>query len=180
MGFTDAINGEKSKVDESYLPKINDFFAKKNAEMVKKEKLKSDKFVKTYIKKNKKAKKFDSGLVYLKTKSGKGKKPKAIDTVKVHYHGTFMDGKVFDSSVERKTPSEFPLNAVIACWTEGLQKMKIGEKATLVCPSDIAYGDAGRPPHIAPGTTLLFDVELLEIISKKETLKAKTKTKVKK
>lgn len=179
MGFTDALKGEKSKVDDSYLPKINDFFAKKNKEMVEKEKLKSDKFIKTYLKKNRKAKKFNSGLVYHRTKKGKGKKPKETDTVKVHYHGTFTDGKVFDSSVERKAPSEFPLNAVISCWTEGLQKMKIGEKATLVCPSDIAYGDAGRPPHIAPGTTLLFDVELLEIISKKEARKAKNKTKTK-
>ena len=100
-------------------------------------------------------------------KKGKGKSPKETDTVKVHYHGTTIDGKIFDSSVDRKQPAEFPLRAVISCWTEGLQKMKVGEKGTLLCPSDIAYGDAGRPPTIAPGATLMFDVELLDIVKKK-------------
>ena len=85
--------------------------------------------------------------------------------MKVHYHGTLTDGTVFDSSRERGEPVEFPLNQVIPCWTEGVQKMKVGETARLVCPSDIAYGDAGRP-GIPPGATLVFEVELLGIQGK--------------
>ena len=83
--------------------------------------------------------------------------------MRVHYHGTLPDGKVFDSSVQRGQPAEFQLNQVIPCWTEGLQKMKVGGKARLVCPSDLAYGDRGRP-SIPPGATLVFEVELLEIL----------------
>ena len=82
--------------------------------------------------------------------------------MKVHYHGTLRDGTVFDSSVERGEPATFPLNRVIPCWTEGVQKMKVGGKAKLVCPSNIAYGDRGAPPKIKPGATLVFEVELLE------------------
>ena len=89
---------------------------------------------------------------------------KATDKVKVHYHGTLIDGTVFDSSVERKQPIDFALNGVIPCWTEGVQMMKVGGKARLVCPSEIAYGDNGAPPKIKPGATLVFDVELLEIV----------------
>ena len=84
----------------------------------------------------------------------------------VHYTGKLTDGTVFDSSVERGQPATFPLRGVIPCWTEGVQKMKTGGKATLVCPSDIAYGDRGRPPTIKPGATLVFDVELIEIKEK--------------
>ena len=83
--------------------------------------------------------------------------------VLVHYHGTLPNGKVFDSSVERKEPIEFPLNQVIPAWTEGVGLMKIGGKSVLVCPSDIAYGDQGSPPVIPPGATLVFTVELLNI-----------------
>jgi FKBP-type peptidyl-prolyl cis-trans isomerase len=82
----------------------------------------------------------------------------------VHYHGTLTNGKVFDSSVERKEPATFPLNGVIPCWTEGVQKMKVGGKSKLVCPSELAYGERGAPPDIGPGATLVFDVELLEIV----------------
>jgi FKBP-type peptidyl-prolyl cis-trans isomerase FkpA len=108
--------------------------------------------------------KLDSGLVFKTITPGKGASPKATDVVRVHYHGTLMDGKVFDSSVERGEPAEFPLNGVIPCWTEGVQKMKVGEKAKLVCPPEIAYGDAGTPGGpIPPGATLVFEVELLGI-----------------
>src|SRR6185295_3867195 len=89
----------------------------------------------------------------------------ASDRVKVHYHGTLADGTVFDSSVDRGTPATFPLNGVIPCWTEGLQQMKVGGKSKLICPSDVAYGDRGSPPKIKPGSTLVFDVELLEIVA---------------
>ena len=104
-----------------------------------------------------------SGLVYLETQAGKGASPKPTDKVKVHYRGTLVDGTEFDSSIKRGQPAEFPLNGVIPCWTEGLQKMKVGGKAKLVCPSDIAYGDRGRP-SIPPGATLAFEVELLDIV----------------
>ena len=107
----------------------------------------------------------ESGLVYRTVEAGDGPSPAATDTVKVHYHGTFPNGEVFDSSRDRGEPIEFALTGVIACWTEGVQKMKVGETARLVCPSDIAYGDAGRP-GIPGGSTLIFEVELLGIKGK--------------
>jgi len=96
-------------------------------------------------------------------REGTGRSPSATDVVKVHYHGTFTDGKVFDSSVERGSPASFPLNGVIPCWTQGLQQMKVGGKAKLTCPPELAYGAAGAPPTIPPNSTLLFEVELLAI-----------------
>jgi FKBP-type peptidyl-prolyl cis-trans isomerase FkpA len=110
------------------------------------------------------AEKTASGLVYREIKAGTGESPTAASKVKVHYRGTLIDGTEFDSSYKRNTPATFPLGGVIKCWTEGLQKMKVGGKSELVCPSDIAYGDAGRPPAIPPGATLVFQVELLEIV----------------
>jgi len=108
--------------------------------------------------------KLASGLVYKTLKPGSGASPRATDTVRVHYHGTLPDGKVFDSSVQRGQPAEFAVNQVIPCWTEGVQRMKVGEKAKFVCPSEIAYGDAGTPDGtIPPGATLVFEVELLAI-----------------
>jgi FKBP-type peptidyl-prolyl cis-trans isomerase FkpA len=104
-----------------------------------------------------------SGLVYRTLQAGRGPSPKATDVVRVHYHGTLPDGRVFDSSRQRGQPVEFPLNGVIPCWTEGVQRMKVGETARLVCPSEIAYGDGGRGPDIPPGATLVFEVELLGI-----------------
>lgn len=94
---------------------------------------------------------------------GTGASPKATDVVEVHYHGTFEDGGVFDSSVDRGSPARFPLNRVIPCWTQGVQQMKVGGKARLVCPPDLAYGPAGKPPKIPPSATLVFEVELLGI-----------------
>jgi FKBP-type peptidyl-prolyl cis-trans isomerase FkpA len=105
-----------------------------------------------------------SGLIVTTIKPGTGPSPKPTDTVKVHYHGTLTDGTVFDSSVQRQEPASFPLNQVIPCWTEGVQTMKVGGKSRLVCPSTIAYGDRGAPPTIKPGATLVFEVELLEIV----------------
>ncbi len=110
------------------------------------------------------AQKLDSGLIYLEVMPGTGASPKPSDTVKVHYHGTLRDGTVFDSSVERGTPAQFPLDRVIPCWTEGVQKMKVGGKSKLTCPAEIAYGERGAPPKIAPGAALSFDVELIEIV----------------
>ncbi|MEO8099823.1 MAG: FKBP-type peptidyl-prolyl cis-trans isomerase [Acidobacteriota bacterium] len=104
-----------------------------------------------------------SGLVYRDLTVGTGASPKASDKVKVNYRGTLLNGTEFDSSYKRKEPIEFPLSGVIPCWTEGVQKMKIGGKAQLVCPSDIAYRDQGSPPLISGGATLIFEVELLAI-----------------
>jgi FKBP-type peptidyl-prolyl cis-trans isomerase FkpA len=105
----------------------------------------------------------DSGLQFTELRAGSGPSPGPSDVVVVHYHGTFPDGSVFDSSIERGSPATFPLNRVIPCWTEGLQRMKVGGKARLVCPPQIAYGARGAPPRIPPNATLNFEVELLEI-----------------
>jgi FKBP-type peptidyl-prolyl cis-trans isomerase FkpA len=104
-----------------------------------------------------------SGMIYRQLQAGSGDSPKATDTVKVQYRGTLVDGTEFDSSYRRNEPAQFALNRVIACWTEGVQKMKPGGKAVLVCPSDLAYGDQGRP-SIPGGATLIFNIELLEIV----------------
>ena len=105
-----------------------------------------------------------SGLVYKSIREGKGASPTPADTVKVHYRGTFADGKEFDSSYARNSPAQFPLGGVIPCWTEGVQKMKVGGKAKLTCPSKLAYGERGAGGgQIPPNAPLQFEVELLEI-----------------
>lgn len=104
-----------------------------------------------------------SGLVYRELRAGTGASPTATDTVKVNYRGTLVNGTVFDSSYSRNEPAEFPLDHVIPCWTEGLQKMKVGGKAMLACPSSLAYGDQGRP-SIPGGAALIFEIELLDIV----------------
>jgi len=109
------------------------------------------------------ARQTESGLVITELVAGSGDSPEASSVVKVHYHGTLRDGTVFDSSVERGEPAEFPLNRVIPCWTEGVATMKLGGKSRLVCPPDIAYGDRGSPPAIPGGSALVFEVELLEV-----------------
>lgn len=108
-----------------------------------------------------------SGLVYRSLKDGSGASPSATDSVKVHYRGTFPGGKEFDSSLARGKPAEFPLNGVIKCWTEGVQRMKVGGKARLTCPASIAYGERGASGGlIPPNATLHFEVELLGISGK--------------
>jgi len=104
-----------------------------------------------------------SGLQYMILTEGQGEKPTVASTVTTHYHGTTIDGEVFDSSVQRGTPASFPVNGVIAGWTEALQLMPIGSKWRLFVPSNLAYGDRGAGPKIGPHATLIFDVELLEI-----------------
>ena len=108
-----------------------------------------------------------SGLEYRLLKNGSGASPVATDVVRVHYRGTFPDGREFDSSIARGQPAEFPLNRVIKCWTEGVQKMKVGSKAKLVCPPAIAYGERGTPGGpIPPNATLIFEIELLDIVKR--------------
>lgn len=104
-----------------------------------------------------------SGMVYRALTEGSGASPKETDVVRVHYKGTFPDGKEFDSSYKRGQPTEFPLNRVIKCWTEGVQRMKVGGKAKLTCPPSLAYGDKGAGGTIPPNATLQFEVELLAI-----------------
>lgn len=103
-----------------------------------------------------------SGLVYRELRAGSGASPTATDTVKVHYRGTLVNGTEFDSSYRRNEPAQFRLNGVVPCWTEGVQRMKVGGKAVLVCPAGLAYGDGGRP-SIPGGAALIFEIELLEI-----------------
>jgi FKBP-type peptidyl-prolyl cis-trans isomerase FkpA len=174
QGMTDSVTGKKPLVElQVYGPKVNEMArgrasahaAADQAENEAKAKGEKDKG-KAYAEqaaKEEGAVKTASGLVMKTLKPGTGESPKATDKVRVHYHGTLIDGTVFDSSVQRGQPAEFPLNGVIPCWTEGVQKMKVGEKARLVCPSSIAYGDAGRP-SIPPGATLIFEVELLAVV----------------
>ena len=162
-GLTDAATGKKQQVDlDAYQPKIQALAQKKMNEASEALAAKDKGFM-DQVAKEKGAQKSASGMVFVPIREGSGPQPKETDTVKVNYKGTLVDGKEFDSSYKRGQPAEFPLNGVIKCWTEGLQKMKVGGKAKLVCPSSIAYGDQGRPPVIPAKATLVFEVELLEI-----------------
>jgi len=155
-GLTDATTNTKPLVEvEKYAPKLQQL-AKGRQDRVGKRFLED-------AAREKGAVKLPSGIVYKELTAGKGASPKATDTVRVNYRGTLTNGTEFDSSYKRNAPAEFPLNAVIPCWTEGVQRMKVGGKAQLVCPSDKAYGEQGSPPVIPPNATLVFEVELLGI-----------------
>ena len=164
-GLADGVLGRPRKVDPrasmEHIKQIRDTRA---AAVAAAEKKAGDAFV-AKAAAGSGAKKTESGLVITTIKAGTGPSPKATDKVKVHYHGTLTDGTVFDSSVQRGQPATFPLNGVIKCWTEGVQLMKVGGKSRLVCPSELAYGERGAPPRIKPGATLIFEVELLEIVA---------------
>jgi FKBP-type peptidyl-prolyl cis-trans isomerase FkpA len=164
-GFTDGIRDAgklKPAEMEAVLPKLQELYKTRMEANAKREKEAGAAYlVKAAAEKG--ANKTASGLVYRELKAGTGASPKPEDVVKVHYEGKFPSGKVFDSSVERKEPASFPLNGVIPCWTEGVGLMKVGGKAQIVCPPDLAYGEEGRPPQMPGGATLVFEVELLEI-----------------
>ena len=165
-GLTDGVLKRKPQVDlETFGPKIQGLAQARAAASADVEKKSSQAFLEKAAG-EKGATKTPSGLIISEIKPGTGDSPKPTDTVKVHYQGTLIDGTVFDSSIKRGEPATFPLNGVIKCWTEGLQLMKVGGKSRLVCPSDIAYGDRGSPPTIKPGATLVFEVELLDIVKK--------------
>lgn len=165
-GMTDGVLKKTPKVDlQTFGPKVNQLQQARVAALSETEKKTGAGFLAKAAAESG-AKKTESGAIVTTIKEGKGATPKATDTVKVHYHGTLIDGTVFDSSVKRGEPATFPLNQVIKCWTEGLQQVKVGGKSKLVCPSTVAYGDRGSPPTIKPGATLIFEVELLEIVQK--------------
>jgi FKBP-type peptidyl-prolyl cis-trans isomerase FkpA len=162
-GISDGATGKKAQVEpEQQMEKVNAFAQARSAAGADREKEAGRAYAEKAAKEQG-ATKLASGLVYKTLTAGTGPSPAATDKVKVNYEGKLTNGTVFDSSYKRGQPAEFPLNQVIKCWTEGVQKMKVGEKARLVCPSDIAYGDHGHPPTIPGGATLVFDVELLGI-----------------
>lgn len=165
LGMSDGVFKKEPKVAfDTYAPKLRALGEERMKLVAAEEKKASAEFL-AKAAGEKGAVKTDSGLIITEITPGTGESPKATDTVKVHYHGTLRDGTVFDSSVQRGTPATFGLNRVIPCWTEGLQRMKVGGKSKLVCPSEIAYQDRGQPPKIKPGAALVFEVELLEIVA---------------
>jgi FKBP-type peptidyl-prolyl cis-trans isomerase FkpA/FKBP-type peptidyl-prolyl cis-trans isomerase FklB len=163
-GITDGVLRKERKVDlQTYAPKVQELQRARVAAMAAAEKKAGQAFLDKAAG-EKGATKTASGLVIATLKAGTGGTPKATDKVKVHYTGTLTDGTVFDSSVQRGEPATFPLNGVIKCWSEAVQLMKVGGKSRLVCPASLAYGDRGAPPRIKPGATLVFEVELLDIV----------------
>lgn len=161
--LADAYAGKPAIDLDEWGPKIQAFANLRGARLVEKQKEAGAAYL-TKAAAAANAIKADSGIVYVETAAGTGATPTAADIVKVHYRGTLINGTEFDSSYSRNEPAEFPLSGVIRCWTEGVQRMKVGGKARLVCPSDLAYGDRGND-DIPGGSTLVFDIELLEIVS---------------
>lgn len=163
-GLTDGLLNRPRKVDlPAYAPKLQELQKSRLSVAAASEKKVSQAFLEKAAA-EKGASKTASGVIVTTVKPGTGPSPAASDKVKVHYTGTLIDGTVFDSSVQRGQPATFPLSGVIKCWSEGIPTMKVGGKAKLVCPADVAYGDRGMPPAIKPGATLVFEVELLEIV----------------
>jgi FKBP-type peptidyl-prolyl cis-trans isomerase FkpA len=162
-GFNDGALGKTAQVDmNKYGPLIEQLARTRAGANAQVEKDKAKAYLETAAKEPG-AVATPSGLVFKSLQPGSGPKPQPTSTVSVNYEGKLTDGTVFDASAKHGGPAEFPLNGVIPCWTEGLQRMSVGEKARLVCPSSIAYGDPGRPPTIPGGATLVFEVELLSI-----------------
>jgi FKBP-type peptidyl-prolyl cis-trans isomerase FkpA len=161
-GLNDVLNTRDSRVDiDTYGPKIQTFVSARAEKQLAAEREASAAYVASQAREAK-AQRNESGSIFIPLAEGSGASPKASDTVRVHYHGTLRDGEVFDSSRDDGEPVEFRLDGVIPCWTENVQKMKVGGKAKLVCPASTAYGDSG-PSGIPGGAALTFEVELLGI-----------------
>jgi FKBP-type peptidyl-prolyl cis-trans isomerase len=165
-GIADGVGGVKGTVNpEEYIPKVQELQKARMAIVSEKAAAAGVAYLDKASKETG-VTKTASGMLIKHTKEGTGPSPAASDQVKVHYEGRLIDGKVFDSSKARGEPATFPLNGVIPCWTEGVQAMKVGGSAQLVCPASLAYGANGSPPTIPPQSTLVFDVDLLEIVKK--------------
>jgi FKBP-type peptidyl-prolyl cis-trans isomerase FkpA/FKBP-type peptidyl-prolyl cis-trans isomerase FklB len=163
-GLSDGVVKRPLKVDmQTYGPRIEQMGKARGAAVAEKDKKAGAAFL-AKAAAEPGVKKTASGAIVKTLKEGSGASPTATEKVKVHYHGTLVDGTVFDSSVKRGQPVTFPLGNVIKCWAEGMQQIKVGGKSRLICPADIAYGERGSPPIIRPGATLIFDVELLDIV----------------
>lgn len=162
-GIYTAAKNQKAEIEwMEYQMKVQEMFQARMQKAGEKQKEAGVKFMENFLKEEG-VKKTASGLAYKVIKEGTGASPKETDEVEVHYHGTLIDGTVFDSSVDRKEPVTFPLNRVIKGWTEGVQLMKEGGKAKFLIPSELAYGEMGAPPKIPGGSTLVFEIELLKI-----------------
>lgn len=162
QALTDAAANKPAVDIQVYGPKLDALARDRAAKVTEREKAASAAYL-TKAAAEPGAVKTDSGLIYREERAGTGASPSASDTVRVNYRGTLVNGTEFDSSYKRNEPAQFPLNGVIRCWTEGVQRMKVGGKATLVCPSDLAYGDQGRP-SIPGGAALIFEIELLDVV----------------
>lgn len=166
-GLADGILGIKAQVAmEEFGPKVNGLMSERVQLAATREKEAGQAYCDEAAKTDG-AIKTATGSIYIPLEEGDGAQPATTDTVKLHYHGTLRDGTVFDSSVDRGDPATFSVSGVVPCFSEGVQQMKVGGKAKLVCPSDSAYGDRGSPPLIKPGAALTFEVELLEIVGAK-------------
>ncbi|MGA7741337.1 MAG: FKBP-type peptidyl-prolyl cis-trans isomerase, partial [Polyangia bacterium] len=164
-GLTDAVTKRPSKIDfDKTRPKIREMVQQRKQVRIDAEKAKGKNFLAKAAKESG-ATVLPSGVVFRTVRSGTGASPVATDTVKVNYEGHLIDGTVFDSSYKKNQPAEFFLQRVVRCWTEGIPRMKVGEKAQLTCPPDMGYGDRGNGTNIPAGATLIFDVELLEIVA---------------
>jgi FKBP-type peptidyl-prolyl cis-trans isomerase FkpA/FKBP-type peptidyl-prolyl cis-trans isomerase FklB len=162
-GIEDGVGGKPAAVDvEKYGEKVQALHQSRLAVLGVKEKAAGDAYI-AKVAAQKGATKTASGLVITTLTPGTGAAPAATDEVKVHYEGKLLSGKIFDSSLKRGEPATFPLNGVIPCWTEALQLMKVGGKSRVVCPANLAYGERGQPPDIGPNSTLIFEVQLLDI-----------------
>lgn len=163
-GFRDGYQHHAHIDDpESYLPQVQALQQSREQAVAEREKRAGAAFA-ARVAELPNAQKTASGLIYVPLQPGSGAKPGPMDRVKVQYTGKLIDGSVFDSSYKRGQPATFPLAGIIPCWKEALQLMKVGGKARVICPSDLAYGDRGRPPVIPPGATLDFQIELLDVL----------------
>ena len=168
-GYTDSMKSLNSEAEEKKIlsehgATLNEIITKRALANLEQRKSEGSDAIVAFVAGNKEAVTTETGLVYWEEVTGSGKQPTAESTVEVHYHGTLMDGTVFDSSKMSGQPVQFPLDKVIKGWSEGVLRMKEGGKATLYLPSDLAYGDGGSPPQIPGGSALKFEIELISVV----------------